>query len=115
MTYYLNWNLDGYRLGLAYCEEVYMKSLISYRVILNLVKNCVHLCTVVELEVDDIRVRSVGDSLEILCVDSEKHVLDTESIDVARNLSCTTNSLYSCLVASFANLAFEFNVLHCLK
>jgi hypothetical protein len=55
----------------------------------------------------------VSDCLKILSIDSEENILDSETIDVARNLSCSTNSLYCCLVASFANLAFEFNVLHC--
>jgi hypothetical protein len=56
----------------------------------------------------------VSDSLEILCVYSEKNVLDTVTIDVARNLSCSTNCLYSSLVASLTELTLKFNVLHCL-
>ena len=115
MSYNLYRNLDSYRLILRNEEEVYVKSLVSYRVILYLVEYCITVSAVAELEVDDVRVRSVSDSLEILSVDSEENVLHTESIDVARNLSCTTYSLYCCLVASFANLAIEFNVLHCLE
>ena len=56
----------------------------------------------------------MSDRLEFLSVYSEENVLDSESIDVARNLSCTTNSLYSCLVASLTELTLEFNVFHCL-
>ena len=92
-----------------------MKSLVRYRMVLYLMEHSITVSSVAELKVDDIRVRSVGDSLEILCFDSEEDVLHTKSIDVARNKSCTTYSLYSCLVASFANLAVEFNVFHCLK
>jgi hypothetical protein len=55
----------------------------------------------------------VSDGLEILCIDSEKDVLHSVSIDVARNKSCSAYSLYSCLVAGLAYLAVEFNVLHC--
>ena len=115
MSYNLYRNLDSYRLILRNEEEVYVKSLVSYRVILYLVEYCMTISAVAELEVDDVRVRSVSDELEVLCVDCEEDVLHSESIDVARNESCTTNSLYCCLVASFANLAFEFNVLHCLE
>ena len=55
----------------------------------------------------------MSDGLEILCIDSEKDVLHSVSIDVARNKSCSAYSLYSCLVAGLAYLAIEFNVLHC--
>ena len=113
MSYNLNWNLDSHWLVLRYEEEVCVKSLVRYWVILYLVKYCMTVSSIAELKIDDVRVRSVSDSLEILCVDSEKDVLHTESIDVAWNESCTTYSLYCCLVASFANLAIEFNVLHC--
>jgi hypothetical protein len=81
--------------------------------ILYLVKYCVSVSSVVKLEVYDVRVRSVSDSLKILCVNSEENVLHTVTVDVARNLSCSTNCLYGCLVARLANLAIEFNVLHC--
>ena len=80
---------------------------------MNLMKNGIHLLTVIKFEINDIRVWCVSKCLEILSIDSEENVLDTESIDVARNLSCTTYSLYCRLVASFANLAFEINVFHC--
>ena len=56
----------------------------------------------------------MSDRLKFLSVYSEENVLDSESIDVARNLFCTTNSLYSCLVASLTELTLEFNVFHCL-
>ena len=115
MSCYLNWNLDCYRLVLSYEEEVCVKSFVGYRVILYLVKYCITASAVVELEVDDVRVRSVSDSLEILCVDGEKDVLHSESIDVAWNKSCSAYSLYCCLVAGLAYLAVEFNVLHCCK
>ena len=114
MSSYLNRNLDSYRLVLSYEEEVCVESLVSYRVILYLVEYCITASSVAELEVYDVRVWSVSDSLKILCVDSEENVLHTETIDVAWNESCSTYSLYCCLVASFANLAIEFNVLHCL-
>jgi hypothetical protein len=82
-------------------------------VILYLVKYCITASSVRKLEVDDVRVWSVSDSLEVLSVDSEKDVLQSETIDVARNLSLAADSLNGCLVASFAYLAIEFNVLHC--
>ena len=81
--------------------------------ILYLVEYCITVSSIAELEVDDIRARSVSDVLEILCVYSEENVLHSESVDVARNKSCTTNSLYCCLVAGLAYLAVEFNVFHC--
>lgn len=113
MSYNLYRHLDCYWLVLSYKEEVCVKSLVSYRMILYFVKYCMTVSSVAELEVYDIRVRCVSDSLEILSFDSEENVLHSESIDVARNLSCTADSLYCCLVASFANLAIEFNVFHC--
>ena len=50
----LNRNLDGNWLLFVYCEEIYVESLVRNRMILNLVKNGVHLCTVAELEVYDV-------------------------------------------------------------
>jgi hypothetical protein len=64
-----------------------VKSLVGYRVILYFVEYCITASAVVELEVDDVRVRSVCDSLEVLCIDSEEDVLQSKSIDVARNKS----------------------------
>ena len=106
-------NLDSNWLVLRYEEEVCVKSLVRYWMILYLVEYCITVSSVAELEVDDERVRSVSDFLKILSVDSEENVLHTETIDVARNESCAADSFYACLVASFANLAIEFNVLHC--
>ena len=83
--------------------------------ILNLVKHCITASAIAELKVNDVRVRSVSDSLEILCIDSEEDVLHTVTVDVARNESFAADCLYGCLVASFAYLAIEFNVLHCNK
>ena len=82
--------------------------------ILYLMDNGITVSAIAELKVDDIRVWSVGDCLEILCIYSEEDVLHSESVDVAWNLSCSTYSLYSCLVAGHAYLAVEFNVFHCL-
>ena len=115
MSYNLYRNLDGHWLGLTYCEEVYVESLVRYRMILYLVKNRIHLHAVIEFEVNNVRIRSMGDFLEILCIDSEEYILDTESIDVAWNLSCSAYSLYCCLVASLTDLALEFNVFHCVE
>ena len=106
-------NLDSHWLVLSYEEEVYVERLVSYRVILYLVKHCINVSSIRELKVDDVRVWSVSDSLEILCVDSEEDVLHTESIDVTWNESLSANCLHRCLVASYAYLAIEFNVLHC--
>ena len=113
MSYNLNWNLDGYWLIFRNEEEVYVKSLVGNRMILYLVEYCITVSSIAELKVDDVRVRSVSDSLEILCIDSEKNVLHSENVDVARNLSCSTNCLYLCLVAGLTDLAIKFNVLHC--
>ena len=115
MTCNLDRNLDGHWLVLRYEEEVCMKSFIRYRMILYLVEYCVTASSVTELEVYDVRVWSMGDSLEVLSFYSEEDVLHSESIDVARNLSCSTYCLDSSLVASLTDLAVEFNVFHCCK
>ena len=76
-------NLDGDRLVLSNCEEVYVKAVVLYRVELELVKNCEVLLAVAELKVNDIRCRSFGKTFKIFLCDSEENVLDTCAVDVA--------------------------------
>lgn len=106
-------NCDGHWLVLSNCEEVYVESLVGYRMPLSLVKDACILLAIVEYEVDDVRVRGVGYGLEILCVNGEENVLDSVSIKVARYETFSADCLYGCLVANLTELAFEFNVLHC--
>lgn len=105
-------NIDAYRLGLVHCEEVHMETLVGDRVPLKFVKHCIELLTVVELEVYDVRVRSVCEGFESLCLNSEEDVLHSESVDVARNESLSADSLDSLLVSYCAQSAFQFDVFH---
>ena len=57
----------------------------------------------------------MGDGLEVFCAYSEKDVLDTVSIEVARNISGTADGLDCLLVAYLAKLAFDCNLFHFLK
>ena len=106
-------NVDDDRFCIVYCEEVYMEAEVLDRMPLKLVETGADFLAVAELEVDDVRVRSVGDRFESLCVNSEVDVLHSESVDVARYESFLAESLDGLLSGSFTKLTFEFNVFHC--
>lgn len=105
-------NLDSDRLGLVNCEEVYVEADVCNRVPLELVKNCCKLLGSVKNEVNDVRCRSVCESLELLCVNCEKYVLYTATVEVARYETFCAKSLDGCLVASLTCLAIKFKMLH---
>ena len=68
----------------------------------------------IENEINDMCLRCVGYTLEILFADCEENVLNTLSIKIARNETLLAESLDSGLVAYLANLAFQFKMLHCV-
>lgn len=105
-------NIDAYRLGLIYCEEVHVETLVGYRVPLKFVKHCIEFLTIVKFEIYDVRVWSVGKSFESLCLNSEEDILHSESVDVARNESLSADSLDSLLVSHSTQSAFQFDVFH---
>ena len=107
----LNGNADADGLVLADGKEVYMEAEILYRVELKLVKDSRVLGTI-EIEVNDVGVRGVDKTLEILGVDCEEDVLNTCTIEVARDETLTTESLDGGFVANLTKLALKFEMLH---
>ena len=105
-------NLDGDRLVLSNCEEVYVKAVVLYRVELELVKNCEVLLAVAELKVNDIRCRSVGKTFKIFLCDSEENVLDTCAVDVAWYKTLFAEFFDCRLVAGLTNLAVQCEMFH---
>ena len=69
--------------------------------------------TVIKLDVDDVGVRGVGDPLEILVCDSEKDVLNTLAIEVARNKTLLADGLDDGFVADLTDFAVKLKMLHC--
>ena len=104
-------NVDCDWLLLIDCKEIHVQASVSYRVELELVKNSGVLLSV-EVEVNYIGARSVGDGLEFLCIYCEENVLESETVEIARNESLCAEGLDGSLVANLTKLAFEFNVLH---
>ena len=90
-----------------------MEALVSYRMLLKLVKNGVDFLSVAELKVDDVGVWSVGDRLECLCAHCEEDVLHSKSIKVARYESFPADGFDCLLAGCFTELAFQFDVFHC--
>ena len=110
----LNGNADADGLVLAYGKEVYMEADVLYRVELKFVEDGCVLFTI-EVEVNDVGIRGVGKTLEILGVDCEEDVLNTCTIEVARDETLTTESLDGGFVANLTKLALKFEMLHFLN
>lgn len=106
---------DSHRLVLYDSEEIDVERFVSYRMPLGLTENSRILLAIVENEVDDVSVRSVGYGLEILCLYGEEYVLDSVSVKIARDEALCAERLGCCLAASCTKLTLEFNVLHFAK
>ena len=89
-----------------------MEAVVLYRVPLILVSHCSVLFTA-EVQVYDIRSGGMGKALELFLVYSEKDVVKSETIEVARNETLTAEGLKDGLVALLANFAIESEMLHC--
>ena len=112
MTFCSHRNLDSDRLVLSYCEEVCVKAVVLYRVELKLVDNSIKLCTIAELEVNDVRCRSVGKTLKIFLCNCEKYVLYACTINVAWNETLFAELFDNRLVADLTDLAFQCEMFH---
>ena len=88
-----------------------MQAFVCYRVELEFVEYCGVLLAV-EVEVNDVCARSVGDSLELLCVNGEKYVLYAAAVEVARYETLLAESLDYGLVANLAGSAVKNEMLH---
>lgn len=107
-------NVNRDRLVLGYGEEVYVEAVVIYRMELELVGNGCELLAVIESDVYDIRLRNIGDALEIFSVYSEEDVaLDARAVKVARNEALLAERLDDGLVASLADGSLQFEVFHC--
>ena len=95
----LDRNVDCDWLLLVDCKEIHVQASVSYRVELELVKNSGVLLSV-EVEVNYIGARSVGDGLEFLCIYCEENVLESETVEIARNESLCAEGLDGSLVAN---------------
>ena len=105
-------DVDGDRFLLIDCEEIYVKAGVEYRMELKLVEHCVVGLAIVEYEVDDVGLWSVGSDLELLCIHCEEDVLHSETIKIARDEALLTESLDDGFVANLTDLAFQFKMLH---
>ena len=104
--------IDGDRLLLIDCEEVYVEACVEYRMELKLVKDCAVGLAIVEDEVNDECLRGIGDTLEFFLIDCEEDVLHSETIKIAWNESLLAESLDDGFVANLTDLAFQFKMLH---
>jgi len=104
-------HLDCDGLLFVYLEEVYVEANVLDGVELKLVYNCCVLLAV-KYKVYDVRCRSVGKTLEILGINSEKNVLKSKTVKVARNETLCADSLDGCFVANLTKLALQLKMLH---
>ena len=105
-------HVNDYRLVFGNGEEVYVKGFVGHRMPLYFVKNGEVFLSVVQFQIDDVGIRSVGDVFQILCRHGKEDVLDTGAVNVARDESLFSDSFYYRLVACLADSAFQFNVFH---
>ena len=105
-------NLDVDGLLVIHCEEIYVQAVVGHRVPLKLVENCGEFLLAVQDKVDDVGLGSVGNSLEVLCVNGEKYVFYAEAVEVARDESLLAESLDGCFASYLSGLAVEFEMLH---
>ena len=89
-----------------------MEAVVLYRVELELVKDGGVCLTVVKGDVDDVGIGGLEQSFEILLHHGEKDVLESKSIEIARNQSFLAESLDDGFVANLTGLAFQFKMLH---
>ena len=89
-----------------------MEAVVLYRVPLILMSHC-GVGFTAQVEVYDVRGGSVGKTLKLFLVYSEKDVvLDTLTIEVAGNQTLTAEGLHDGLVALLANFAIKSEMFH---
>jgi hypothetical protein len=107
-------NLDGDGLYLIDGEEIHVEALVGDGMPLELVKDGGVSLAVVKLEVHDVGLRGVGETLEVTGVDGEEDVFHAETVKVARDEALTAESLDDGFVGGLTDQAFQFKMLHCL-
>ena len=106
-------NLDGDRLVLRDGEEIDMEAVVLDRMELKLMDDSLIGLTVVELDVDDKGSGGVGDTLEVLVVDSEEDILHSLTIKVARDKTLLADRFDDGFVADLTDFAVDFEMFHC--
>lgn len=107
-------NTDGDRLVFGDCEEICVEAVVLDWMILELVTDGGVSLAVVQLDVDDVGCRSVGDALEVPFLDGEEDVLHSLSVEVARDEALPAERFDHGFVADFTDCAVEFKMLHCV-
>lgn len=92
-----------------------METCVRYRMELKLMKDGRVLLAIVKSDVYDEGLWSIGETLELLCVNCEKYVLHAETVEVARDETLLADRLDCGLVAYLADLAVQFKMLHCVE
>ena len=92
VTEYIERHVDGYGLVSGDGQKVRVYRVVSNRVELKLVHNC-QIALAIDIEVNDVAVGSVSQSLEIPCVNREKNILDAVSVKYAGYMSLSSDAL----------------------
>ena len=91
-------HVDGHGLVSRDSQEVSMDGIVSYRVELKLVKDS-QIVLAIDVEVHDVAVGSVGESLEVSCIYREENVLDSVAVEIAGYLTLSADALGERLTA----------------
>ena len=103
---------DHDRLLLVHGEEVHVEAVVIHRVPLVLVGDGgVHLT--IEVEVHDVGGGGVGETHQLLLIDSKQDVVDAGAVEVAGDEALAAERLDDGLVALLADLAVQLKMLHC--
>ena len=106
-------NLDRDRLVLRDGEEIDMEAVVLDGMELELMDDGGVGLAVIKLDVDNEGVGGVGDTLEVLVCDSEKDILNTLAIEVARDKTLLADGLDDGFVADLTDFAVKLKMLHC--
>ena len=91
-------HVDGHGLVSRDGQEVSMDGIVRYRVELKLVKDS-QIVLAIDVEVHDVTVGSVGESLEVSCIYREENVLHSVAVEVAGYLTLSADALGERLAA----------------
>src|SRR5574344_2037079 len=92
-----------------------MKACVINWMELEFVKNRSVSFAIAQSQVNNVSCWSVGDFLKIFCVYCEKDVFHPKTVKIAWYQTLSTESLDYGFVASLTDLAFQFEMLHCLN
>ena len=100
-------------LVLSQGEEVHVDGTVGHRVILDRLEDGLMLGTF-DVEVHDVGIRGMGETFELFLVNGERDVLDTGSVDDARDAVFSADALDIGFLAGDPLLSLKFEMFHCV-